>query len=75
LNEINEQFKKKSPTTQVVGHGPAVAFSARGDLGQVLVVVPKHRIVAVRRRRSTGKNHLPNIFVDPAISRVWPTPR
>ena len=33
-----------------------VSFSARGYLGQYLVVVPQHRIVAVRQRRSTGKH-------------------
>ena len=56
LNEINEQFKKKSPTTKIVGDGPTVAFSARGYLGQFLVVVPNHRIVAVRQRRSSEKH-------------------
>jgi len=59
LNEINEQLKVKSPPGKLVGDGPLVAFSARGYLGQYLVVVPRHRVVAVRQRRSTGK-HDPN---------------
>jgi CubicO group peptidase (beta-lactamase class C family) len=59
LNEINEQLKKNSPAAKVVDQGSAIAFSAQGYLGQYLVVVPRHRIVAVRQRRSLG-NHDPN---------------
>lgn len=59
LTEVNEQLKKHSPAPKVVGQGPAIAFSAQGYLGQYLVVVPRHRIVAVRQRRSTA-NHDPN---------------
>jgi hypothetical protein len=51
----------------VVDQGPAIAFSAQGYLGQYLVVVPRHRIVAVRQRRSSA-NHDPmdsrNVFGD-----------
>ncbi len=61
LNEVNEQIKRKAPTPKVVGEGPMVAFSARGYVGQYLVVVPRHRIVAVRKRRSP-ENHDPNDF-------------
>jgi len=61
LNEVNEQIMRKEPRAKVVGVGPAVAFSARGYLGQYLVVVPRHRIVAVRQRRSPEK-HDPNDF-------------
>jgi hypothetical protein len=43
----------------VVGQGPAIAFSAQAYLGQYLVVVPRHRIVAVRQRRSPA-NQDPN---------------
>ena len=46
------------PVACEVGVGPLVAFSARGYLGQYLVVVPRHRIVAVRQRRKT-ENHDP----------------
>jgi len=59
LNDVNEQLKKNSPAPTMVGQGPAVAFSAQGYLGQYLVVVPRHRIVAVRQRRSPA-NHDPN---------------
>jgi hypothetical protein len=59
LNEVNEQLKKNAPAGKVVGQGPAIAFSAQGYLGQYLVVVPRHRIVAVRQRRSHA-NHDPN---------------
>ncbi len=35
--------------------GPARGYSAQGYLGQYLVVMPRHRIVAVRQRRSQGE--------------------
>jgi hypothetical protein len=67
LNEVNEQLKKNAPAGKVVGQGPAIAFSAQDYLGQYLVVVPRHRIVAVRQRRSAG-HHDPmdsrNVFDD-----------
>src|SRR5262245_15362833 len=33
--------------------GPVVSYAARGYLGQILVVVPGKRLVAVRQRRAT----------------------
>ena len=59
MTEINEQLKKSSPAPKAVSEGAVVAFSAQGYLGQYLVVVPRHRIVAVRQRRSPA-NHDPN---------------
>jgi CubicO group peptidase (beta-lactamase class C family) len=53
LNAIDEQLRKNSPAAPETGQGPLLAFSARGYLGQFLVVVPRHRIVAVRQRRRT----------------------
>lgn len=58
LEEIEAQIRKNAPVPSEVGVGPMVAFSARGYLGQYLVVVPGHRIVAVRQRRKT-ENHDP----------------
>jgi CubicO group peptidase (beta-lactamase class C family) len=56
LTDFNEQIKKKAPAAKTVMQGPLVAFSALGYLGQYLVVLPQHRVVAVRQRRSPGKH-------------------
>jgi CubicO group peptidase (beta-lactamase class C family) len=61
LNEIDEQIKRKEPSPKVVMQGPTVAFSAVGYLGQYLVVLPRHRVVAVRQRRRPA-NHDPKDF-------------
>jgi CubicO group peptidase (beta-lactamase class C family) len=60
-NEVNEQLKKAVPAVKEVPTGPLVAFSAQGYLGQYVVVVPHHRIVAVRQRRKP-ENHDPSDF-------------
>ena len=51
LEAVNDQLKKKAPVAKIVGDGPMISFAARGYLGQCLVIVPQHRIVAVRQRR------------------------
>ncbi len=51
LQALDAKLKKKVPVAAVVGEGPMHSFAARGYLGQYLVVVPQHRIVAVRQRR------------------------
>jgi hypothetical protein len=38
------------PLSNRVADGPATGFSARGSLGQYLVVLPRSRLVAVRMR-------------------------
>ena len=42
----------------VVSHGPVTGYSARGSLGQYLVVLPKAGIVAVRMRESEYSDYL-----------------
>jgi CubicO group peptidase (beta-lactamase class C family) len=55
LNEVNEKIKANPPAAKEISEGAPIAFSAVGYLGQYVVVIPRHRIVAVRQRRAQGK--------------------
>ena len=44
------------PQLKRIVKGPLRSFEAQGYLGQLLIVVPRDRIVAVRQRRGPGGN-------------------
>jgi CubicO group peptidase (beta-lactamase class C family) len=48
---LREVHREPAPLKTVVA-GPIRGYSARGYLGQCLFVMPRHRLVAVRQRRS-----------------------
>jgi hypothetical protein len=50
----NLQELKDRPQLKPVVQGPLRSYEAQGYLGQILVVVPRDRIVAVRQRRGPG---------------------
>jgi CubicO group peptidase (beta-lactamase class C family) len=48
LRELNNDLPRVKPVIE----GPVRGYAARGYLGQYLYVMPRHRLVAVRQRRS-----------------------
>jgi CubicO group peptidase (beta-lactamase class C family) len=52
LLEMNDRMKKTGRPRLRPVPGPVEGFHAEGYRGQYLVVIPKHRIVAIRQRRS-----------------------
>jgi hypothetical protein len=51
------QKGNRIPFKGTVSDGPVTGFSARGSLGQYLVVLPKARVVAVRMRDPNGDGY------------------
>jgi len=58
LKTKQAELDQEPPPWKQIADGPVRGFSAQGYLGQYLVVLPAHRLVAVRQRRShEGTNH------------------
>jgi len=66
------------PFSATVSDGPAQGFSARGWLGQYLVVLPHLGVVAVRMRKPArsdyGANGVENAERDGSVMYVAPAP-
>jgi CubicO group peptidase (beta-lactamase class C family) len=59
LKAINDQIARTGrPRPKVISAGSIEGFEAQGYRGQFLVVIPKHRIVAVRQLRSPNSEQI-----------------